>query len=139
MTLGWDRKCFGRPAKATVDGKEIAIESVPFPAVASKAEEDRLWLETAWVRQDDVMLADEALAYYSEQIRGDSENATLWHRRAAIQSEREDYDSVIADSTEAIRLDPSSVEGYNVRGVALSGRPVRPGNRGLQRRNSDRP
>ena len=97
-------------AKATVDDKEVAIGTVPFPAVASKAEGDRLWLETAWVEQEDVMLADDALAYYSEQIRGDAKNAALWRSRAVIRSHQGEHDSAIADYSEAIRLEPKDAQ-----------------------------
>jgi tetratricopeptide (TPR) repeat protein len=105
-------------AQATQDGKPVAIETVPFPAVASKAEGDRLWLETAWVGGKDILLADEALAYYTEQIRGDAGNAAIWRRRALIWSAKEEFDRAVADSLEAVRLDPTSAAGYAIRGSA---------------------
>ena len=99
-------------AKATADDHEVGLDKVPFPALASKADGDRLWLETAWGDrgEEDVMQAHEAMAYYSQQIRGDGKNALLWRCRALLWFEKGEYDSAITDCTEAVRLAPDDPE-----------------------------
>ena len=57
------QKVFYRPgAKAKVGTTEIAVESLPFPATVRAVNGDWLWLGRAWVRKQDLMNADEALA-----------------------------------------------------------------------------
>ena len=115
------RKVFCRPgATAKVGETEIAIETIPFPATVSAVNGDWLWLGRAWVRKQDALSADQALAVVSTQLRASPKIAQLWTCRGAIWREKGDYAAAIKDFTEAIRLDPKQPTAFNNRGNVLS-------------------
>ena len=109
---------------------------------------ERLWLVDGplkgWVDASEVVLEDEALSYFSDQIgRGSSTAETYYLRgslselggladlaeairldpkfaaayaaRASVYSEKKDNDRALADLTEAIRLDPALAVAYSER------------------------
>jgi len=114
------KRVFVKPgAEATVEGTRVEINVIPFPANVAGVNGEWLWLQTAWVRKSDIMLAPEALEYYSEQVRLDPMNAGAWFSRAEIYRHNSDFDGAIKDYAEAIRLDPGLAFGYIHRGIAL--------------------
>jgi tetratricopeptide (TPR) repeat protein len=105
-------------AKAKVNGSEITIQTVPFPAIVGKVNGDWLWLDKAWVHKDDVFSPDEAIAYWSEQIRKNPTAAQSWNNRGTMLKDRGELDPAVKDLSEAIRLDPAFAAAYVNRGNA---------------------
>ena len=105
-------------AQAKVGTRYVDIDSVPFPATVGKVEGEWLWLEGAWLRKRDVRTVDEALAYYTDEIRRDPSDAAWWDNRASVWKEKGEIDNAIKDYTESIRLDPQYAWSYNNRGNA---------------------
>ena len=60
---------------------------------------------------------DGAIAAFTESIRLDPKDASLYSYRGVARFYKRDYDLAIADFTEAIRLDPKSID-YSNRGAA---------------------
>ena len=107
-------------AKAKLGEREFNIQLVPFPATVRDVDGDWLWLERAWVHQDDVFLPKQALDYWSEQIRQKPSAAQNWENRGLIWNNRGKFDNAIKDLTEAIRLEPESASAYANRGYSWS-------------------
>jgi tetratricopeptide (TPR) repeat protein len=60
--------------------------------------------------------ARQAIADFSEVLKRDSGNATIYVARAKAFELTKEYDRTIADCNEAIRIDPRSKEAYATRG-----------------------
>ena len=84
-----------------------------------------LWLteETrgtqGWVKIENVIPYDQAIDYFTNEIRASPGNATNYVNRGLIWAERKELDIAIADFSEAIRLDPKSEGAYINRGSAF--------------------
>ena len=100
-------------AKAKIGNEAIKIELVPFPSTVEDVNGEWLWLGSAWVRKSDVLLREDALDYYIEQIRRNPSSAILWLRRGMVWNVRGEFDNSIKDYSEAIRLDPKYAFAYN--------------------------
>ena len=59
-----------------------------------------------------------AIDAYSEVIRLDPTDATVWRMRSGVYLSQEKYDLALADAQEAVRLAPENAEGYLQRGTA---------------------
>ena len=103
-------------AKAKVNGSQITIQTIPFPAVVGKVDGDWLWLDKAWVHKYDVFLPEEAIGYWSDQIRKNPGAAQSWNNRGSMWKDRGQLNKAIKDLTEAVRLDPTFVSAYVNRG-----------------------
>ena len=107
-------------AKAGVGSSQINIEVLPFPATVGKVKGDWLWLGHAWVHRDDVFLPEQALGYFTDQIRENPSAAENWSNRGALWNSRGEFNNAIRDLTQAIRLDPKFASAYTNRGNAWS-------------------
>jgi Tfp pilus assembly protein PilF len=107
-------------AKAKVADGEINIHLVPVPATVGDVQGDWLWLGRAWVRKDDVFLPEQALGYYTDQIRENPSAAQNWNNRGAVWNNRGEFDNALRDLAQAIRLDPTFASAYANRGMAWS-------------------
>ena len=107
-------------AKAKVGDFEISIQHLQFPATVGEVNGDWLWLGRAWVRKDDVFLPEQALGYYTDQIREKPSAAQNWSNRGAVWNHRGEFDNALRDLTEAIRLDPTFASAYVNRAFAWS-------------------
>jgi tetratricopeptide (TPR) repeat protein len=105
-------------AQAKVGTTVVDLAKIPFPARVGKVEGDWLWLGRAWVRKRDVRFMDEALTYFTEEIRRNPGSARAWDGRGSVWDTKGEYDNAVKDYTEAIRLDPASAMAYNNRGWA---------------------
>jgi tetratricopeptide (TPR) repeat protein len=107
-------------ATAKLGSRNVDIELVPHPAVVEQVEGEWLWLGLAWVHNADVLLAEEALNYYSEQIQRAPSSPSSWNGRASVWRAKGELDKALADYNEAIRLDPQNPLAYSNRAMVWS-------------------
>ena len=102
-----------------------------------RTEGDRLWVTSdsveGWIPAKQVVLFDQAVKFYSDEIAGNPENSRAWRGGGGIWLEKKDYDKAIADSNEAIRLDPQNARPIVVVVSLVREKRVRQGDRRLQR------
>ncbi len=70
----------------------------------SKIEDDWLWVGKGRINKSDVILKDEAEAYFTEQIKQEP-NGFNYFSRAFVYEQAGELDKAIADESEAIRLE----------------------------------
>jgi tetratricopeptide (TPR) repeat protein len=63
---------------------------------------------------------DQAIADFTQALRLDPNNATIYVERGNAYDNKGDFDQAIADHTQAIRLDPNYATAYNQRGYNYS-------------------
>ncbi len=107
-------------AKAKVGNREVNIELLPFPSIIEDVKGEWLWMGRAWVNKRDVLLPEQALDYYSAQIRMNPSSAIAWGYRGSVWQEKGELDNAIKDFTAAIRIDPTLAQTFNNRGIAWS-------------------
>jgi tetratricopeptide (TPR) repeat protein len=73
--------------------------------------------ESGWAKAEHVVPLEQAIDYYTEQLRA-SPSSEGYVDRGVAWSDRGEYDIAIADYNEAIRLDPRNGAAYNDRGNA---------------------
>ena len=113
------KKVFWKVGARAMDGnKEINIELMPFPSTVEDVNGEWLWLGRAWLRTSDVLLPEQALDYYAENIRKNPLSAHGWRCRGAVWINIGESGNAIKDCTEAIRLNPKDDSAYNARGHA---------------------
>lgn len=101
-------------AEAWCGSSRVDISQLPWPATILRWNDEWFWLEIAWVRKSDVLFPKQAVAYFSELIAQDPQNAEWWCRRADAQR----GEDAIRDYSEAIRLDPENVAAFRGRAYA---------------------
>ena len=83
---------------------------------------DRLWVVSGsvedWIPASQVVLFDQAINFYTQEIRANPGDSGAWHMRGVIWNEKKEYDIAIADYNEAIRLNPANSNSYQARGNA---------------------
>ncbi len=117
MIRGLAKRSFGKAgAKAKVNGSQITIQFVPFPATVGKVNGDWLWLDRAWVHKNDVFLPEEALDHWSQEIRKNPSVAQNWNNRGTMWKNKGEFDRALKDLSEAVRLEPTFASAYLNRG-----------------------
>ena len=112
---------FWKPgAKATRGGEQVDIERLPYPSVVAEVDGGRLLIGGAWVRQQDVQLADGAEACFTNLIEANGTDERHWQCRGVVRSSRRNFDGAIADFTRSIELAPRDAHNYGLRGMAWS-------------------
>ncbi len=97
-------------------GTEIYIYRV------QRAEGEKLWLEaeddgpTGWATADQFVPVDDAFAYFTERIRTHSEDQFSYRVRAALSSDRTDFDRALDDWNKVVELEPEDPSSYFGRG-----------------------
>jgi tetratricopeptide (TPR) repeat protein len=94
------------------EGSGIQIEGV---------KDNWLWIALripGWIRKDYVLLPDDAIKHYTEQIRQDPSNAWAFCSRGNAWDYKGERDMALADYNEAIRLDPTQASYFSNRGIA---------------------
>jgi tetratricopeptide (TPR) repeat protein len=87
-----------------------------------------LWLKAekegveGWVKAEYVIPYDQAIDYYTNQIRANPTQSSWYISRGNVWSEKGEYDIAIADYNEAIRLEPSDETAFNNRGTVWEAR-----------------
>lgn len=122
---------FWKPgAKATVNGADVDIETLPFPSYVQEVNGDLLRLGKAWVRKSDVMSRPEAMEFLSGKIRDDGTNPYWWSKRGLVWQRvargkdddrpvSDNFPKAMQDHAEAIRLDPDNASYYYNRGLTF--------------------
>jgi len=70
-----------------------------------------------WIASTEVVLLDQAIDFYSQEIRSKPNNAAAFRQRGLVWKFKEETDKALADFTEAIRLDPKDALRYADRGA----------------------
>ena len=74
------------------------------------------------VRSADVLLAEGAIEFFSEQIRAQPKDAFSLSMRGMLRQDKNELDAAIADYTQAIQLDPKCALAYRGRGQIWYGK-----------------
>ncbi len=91
------------------------VEQVSGPRLRLRAEEDRV---VGWVQAAEVIAYDQAIEYFTHQIRANPANGDAYTCRGSIWRDQKKIDLALADFAEAIRLDPGSEVCWTNRGNA---------------------
>ncbi|MDR1399494.1 MAG: tetratricopeptide repeat protein [Treponema sp.] len=74
----------------------------------------------AVVSEEKKAVYDRAIADYTQAIRLDLDNASVYNERGVAYSNKGDNNRAIADYTQALRLAPNYATAYNNRGIAYA-------------------
>jgi tetratricopeptide (TPR) repeat protein len=81
---------------------------------------DWLWVVSGsiegWLPFSQVVLFDQAIDFYTREIKLNPANANAYHMRGMIWQDRKELDISISDLNEAIRLDPNQSTFWDTRG-----------------------
>ncbi len=110
-----------RGSQPKVGNRTVDSAVVLFPATVSEVNGEWLWVGRAWIRKTDVLTVEQALDYYTDEIRREPSGAAF-NARGNVWQEKGELDNAIKDHTEAIRLGPTDDAAYNNRGNAFSSR-----------------
>jgi tetratricopeptide (TPR) repeat protein len=77
---------------------------------------------TGWLPKDEAVLLDEAIAFFTGEIRKDNTDARAYALRARAYLERGDYDCAFKDSNEAILLQPKAAPWRVMQGDVWLGK-----------------
>jgi tetratricopeptide (TPR) repeat protein len=86
-----------------------------------KVEGPKLWIRAmhldivGWARADQVVSTNQAIAYFSDQIREHPRDAFARVSRAELWRDKEEPDKALADCNEAVRIDPQSRVAFESR------------------------
>ncbi len=89
------------------------VERTDGPLLWLQAEEERY---RGSAKEDDVIPAEQAIAFFTQQIRAHPRDGFFRAMRAFVRRDKNELDAALADSDEAIRLDPRNASFYCVRG-----------------------
>ncbi len=109
-------------ATPQIGAKRFRWNDVPLPATVGKVNGPWLWLGIAWVKQDDVLLLDDAPAYYTKLLNRGTHNVLAYALRGVSWLSKREYDNAAKDLTEALRLEPSNSTFFTLRGKAHYGK-----------------
>jgi tetratricopeptide (TPR) repeat protein len=113
-----DRVFWKTDARASDGVQEISIARFAFPSTVRDVQNDFLFLGAGWIKQEDALSVDEALDYFSEQIKEHPEEPVFWNNRGRVWDEKKDHDKAIADYTKAAELLPGDPTTHNNLGTA---------------------
>ena len=86
----------------------------------SRVNGDWLWIKRVhgWIDRSDVVLNDQAIAYFTAAMKG-SPTAEAYHQRGLALASLGQYQQAIADFDSVIRSNPRNAVAYNDRGNAF--------------------
>jgi tetratricopeptide (TPR) repeat protein len=88
---------------------------------AERVEGERLWVTSGsvegWIPLREVLLFDEAIDFYTQEIGANPGESAAWCERGIIFGNKKGSDKAVADFNEAIRLDPANAIAYGSRGI----------------------
>ena len=96
------------------------VERVDGPKLWIKAEAERY---RGRVMSDQVIPVDQALEFFTEQIRTKPRDAFAYALRATVWLDKREFDRAVADFTEAIRIDPKCAAAFVGRASLAVERP----------------
>lgn len=89
------------------------VEQADGTSLLLKAEADGA---SGWAERDQVVLAEHAVEFFTQQIHRQPGNAFNHAARAVLWTDKQEYDNALRDYNEAIRLDPRHASYYRGRG-----------------------
>ena len=113
-----DRVFWKDGTRASNGVEEIGIERFAFPATVRDIQNGFLFLGAGWIKQEDALSADEALAYFSQRIEANSQEPAYWNNRGRVWDSMHKFDKAIADYSQAAKLDPNDADTHNNLGTA---------------------
>jgi tetratricopeptide (TPR) repeat protein len=110
-----------------VKAKGRAVDQVDYHVfTVTQVKGDQLRLKAGSIERSapssQVLLLDQAIRFYTQEIKAKSSNSTAWALRGIVWHEKHDYDKAIADFNEVVRIVPSSSFAYQNRGSAWRGK-----------------
>jgi tetratricopeptide (TPR) repeat protein len=113
-----DRVFWKTGTRASDGAHEIEIEGFAFPSTVLDVQNGFLYLGPGWIKQDDALSVDEALDYFSKQIKEQPDEPAYWNNRGRVWDEKKQYDKAIADYSAAAKLLPNDAATHNNLGSA---------------------
>jgi tetratricopeptide (TPR) repeat protein len=114
-------KSFALRNSAPVDRQNLIrfyrVERAQATSLRLRAEGQPL---SGWASDDQVVLADKAVEFFSNQIRTNPRDAFSLGLRATLYLEKDKLDLSLTDCDEAIRLDPAQPWVFSTRGLVWS-------------------
>jgi len=104
----------GEPVERS--GKSIdsyRVEQADGPSLFLKAETQGL---SGWATAGEVVPVEQALDFFTQQIRAHPRDAFLHAMRAFLWRDKREFDSALSDDNEAIELDPKNAANHCSRG-----------------------
>lgn len=101
----------------TVNGKVVARGIVQAPLIPTKVAGDQLWIGRAWVKKEEVVPLEEAIAYFSKILESNPKSAAALDYRGCAKDLLGDEEGAVEDWNQAIKVDPSYAGPYSARGV----------------------
>jgi tetratricopeptide (TPR) repeat protein len=91
--------------------------------VVEKEEGGAIWIRDGgvggWLPKGDVVFLEDAVDYFTSEIRRNDKNVYAYVIRASVRSMKGDFDLALKDANEAVRLQPEESDWYNNRGGIL--------------------
>jgi tetratricopeptide (TPR) repeat protein len=75
---------------------------------------------SGWLRKDDAVLVDDAIPFFTGQIRGNPGDARARVMRSYAEFHKRNLDNALNDAGEAIKLNPNCALAYCVRGCIFT-------------------
>ena len=116
------------PGNARVDAKLTKSTLVPTIYRSDRRHGPWLWISNAdqsvhgWVSLDQVVSVDNAIEFFTNQIRASPKDAFTFAMRGMVRDDKSDHDAAVSDFGEAVKLDPTSVFAYMGRARAWRGK-----------------
>jgi tetratricopeptide (TPR) repeat protein len=106
-------------ATANQEGAKPGLTPILLPMPVKAIEGDRLSVGEAWILKKDVQSLDQAIDFYTAEIRKNPKDAAAWTQRALASSAKGDPAKAIKDFTESLRLGMTDINAYAGRGAAF--------------------
>jgi tetratricopeptide (TPR) repeat protein len=107
------------PREPLPEGSGLPANAIQYRVVAERPNHVQVRSRqgtSGWLRKDDVVLLDDAVAFFTERLNANPNNMDALSRRGSAWRSKGDYEAALKDATEAIRLNQHSAL-YNNRAI----------------------